>query len=140
MAELWEPTAATFAARAKAIWRPHGGGGLPLPRSGCWPRPSRPASTAPMTGRRGGAWPNAWQAAGQPYREAYARLREAEAAVRAGRRDQAVRALATGQALARGLPSAPLLRLAGELARRARLAARPRQPDPGPLWARRGLT
>ena len=44
----------------------------------------------------------AWQAAGQPYREAYARLREAEAAVRAGRREQAARALAAGQALARG--------------------------------------
>ena len=32
---------------------------------------------------------DAWQVAGQPYREAYARLREAEAAARAGRREQA---------------------------------------------------
>jgi DNA-binding CsgD family transcriptional regulator len=71
---------------------------------------------------------DAWQEAGQPYREAYARLREAEAAVRAGRRDQARRALEAGQALARGLPSAPLLGLAQELARRARLAPRPEQP------------
>jgi DNA-binding NarL/FixJ family response regulator len=71
---------------------------------------------------------DAWRAASQPYREAYARLREAEAAARAGRRDQAARALAAGQALARELPSAPLLSLAGELARRARLAP-PRGPQ-----------
>jgi DNA-binding CsgD family transcriptional regulator len=67
----------------------------------------------------------AWQVAVQPYQEAYARVREAEAAARAGRRDQALRALEAGQALARGLPSPPLLGLAGELARRARLAPRP---------------
>jgi DNA-binding CsgD family transcriptional regulator len=66
----------------------------------------------------------AWQAAGQPYREAYARLREAEAALRAGRREQAARALAACQALASQLPSAPLLTMAGELARRARLTPR----------------
>ena len=61
----------------------------------------------------------------QPYREAYARLREAEAAVRAGRREQATRALAACQSLARQLPAAPLLALAGELARRARLTCQP---------------
>ena len=69
--------------------------------------------------------------AGQPYREAYARLREAEAAVRAGRREQAARALAACQELAGELPSAPLLSMAQELARRARLtdrAARPKSP------------
>jgi DNA-binding NarL/FixJ family response regulator len=71
----------------------------------------------------------AWQVAGQPYREAYARLREAEAAARSGRREQALRALEAGQALARGLPSAPLLGLAEELAQRARLVARPGQPS-----------
>ncbi len=67
----------------------------------------------------------AWQLAGQPYREAYARLREAEAAARAGRREQAARALAACQALAGGLASAPLLTLAGELDRRARLTGPP---------------
>jgi DNA-binding CsgD family transcriptional regulator len=72
----------------------------------------------------------AWQAAGQPYREAYARLREAEAAARAGRREQAGRALAACEALARPLPAAPLLAMARELAGRARLAtAAGRSPD-----------
>ncbi len=68
---------------------------------------------------------SAWQHAGQPYREAYARLREAQAAARDGRRDQAARALAACTALAGDLPSAPLLRLAGELARRAGLLNQP---------------
>jgi ATP/maltotriose-dependent transcriptional regulator MalT len=64
---------------------------------------------------------DAWQAAGQPYREAYARLREAAAAAAAGSRDQARRALAAGRSLASQLPSAPLMGMAGELAGRARL-------------------
>lgn len=64
---------------------------------------------------------SAWQRAGQPYREAYARLREAEAAARGGRRDQATRALAACTKLATDLGSAPLLRLAEALARRAGL-------------------
>jgi DNA-binding CsgD family transcriptional regulator len=64
---------------------------------------------------------SAWHLAGQPYREAYARLREAEAAARGGRRDQAGRALAACTALARDLPSAPLLQLAEAVGRRARL-------------------
>ena len=60
--------------------------------------------------------------AGQPYREAYARLREAQAAARAGQRDQAARAVAAGEGLARKLPSGPLLSLADEVARGAGLA------------------
>ena len=68
--------------------------------------------------------------AGQPYREAYARWREAEAAVRAGRRDQATRALAACEDLARRAPSAPLLTLAEALARRARLTRRERRSPP----------
>lgn len=60
--------------------------------------------------------------AGWPYREAYARLREAAAASRDGRRAQASRALAACQDLAGQLGAAPLLAQAGELARRARLA------------------
>jgi DNA-binding CsgD family transcriptional regulator len=67
---------------------------------------------------------SAWQRAGQPYREAYARLREAEAAARGGRRDQATRALAACTALAGDLGSAPLLRRAEALARRAGLQQR----------------
>jgi DNA-binding CsgD family transcriptional regulator len=67
----------------------------------------------------------AWQAAGQPYREAYARLREAGAAAAAGRRDQASRALAAAQQIAVALPSPPLLAQAADLARRARLPGTP---------------
>jgi DNA-binding NarL/FixJ family response regulator len=52
-------------------------------------------------------------------------LREAEAAVRAGRREQAARALAACEGLARQLPSPPLLSMAGDLARRARLVGQP---------------
>jgi hypothetical protein len=55
-------------------------------------------------------------------------LREAGAAARAGRREQAVRALAACESLAGQLPSAPLLTLAGDLARRARLTGQPRSP------------
>jgi DNA-binding CsgD family transcriptional regulator len=65
----------------------------------------------------------AWRTAGQPYREAYARLREAQAAARAGRRDQALRALAACETLAGDLQAVPLLALAAELSRRARLTA-----------------
>ena len=82
----------------------------------------------------------AWQTAGQPYREGYARMREAEAAARAGRRDQAARALAAGLALAGELPSAPLLRLGGELARRARLTVPGAPGQPGSGAARFDLT
>jgi DNA-binding CsgD family transcriptional regulator len=67
---------------------------------------------------------SAWQRAGQPYREAYARLREAEAAARGGRRDQATRALAACTTLAGDLGSAPLLRRAEALAHRAGLRQR----------------
>jgi DNA-binding CsgD family transcriptional regulator len=66
----------------------------------------------------------AWQRAGQPYREAYARLREAEAAARGGRRDQAARALAACTQVAGELEAAPLLRLAEALAGRAGLRRR----------------
>ena len=49
---------------------------------------------------------------------------------RAGRREQAARALAACQNLARELPAAPLLTLAEDLARRARLTGHP-GPPPG---------
>ena len=129
IAELWEPVAATFADRAKAILA-SGRAGQPVIAAYGALVAAEHARQLGTDGRA--AWravASAWQAAGQPYREAYARLREAEAAARAARRDQALRALEAGQALARGLPSPPLLGLAGELARRARLATRP-EPDP----------
>ena len=125
--DRWGPIAAGFADRAGAIVDQHGG------------QPEMTAlgalAAAEHARERGtndrATWhavADAWQAAGQPYREAYARLREAEAAAHAGRRDQATRALAACEALARQLPAAPLLSLAHELARRARLSARPAAP------------
>jgi DNA-binding CsgD family transcriptional regulator len=79
----------------------------------------------------------AWQTAGQPYREAYARMREAEAAARAGRREQAMRALAMCEALATRLEAAPLLALAAGLSRRARLAGGAVAPASAPAAAAR---
>jgi DNA-binding CsgD family transcriptional regulator len=79
---------------------------------------------------------DAWQRLGQPYREAYARLREAGAAARVGRREQAARALAACESLAGQLPAAPMLALAGDLARRARLAGPAGPPAARPAAAR----
>jgi DNA-binding CsgD family transcriptional regulator len=73
---------------------------------------------------------DAWKTAQQPYREAYARLREAESAIRAGRRQQAARALAACEGLARPLRAAPMLKLAEQAARGARLVET-LDPDPG---------
>ena len=134
----WAAVAAGFGARAQAIAGRH---------------PGRPevaafaALAAAEQDRRDGlagrpTWrtvAQAWQAAGQPYREAYARLREAEASARAGRRDQAARALAAGTQIAAGLPSPPLLSQAADLARRTRLAAPPAAPG-APAAAQFDLT
>jgi DNA-binding CsgD family transcriptional regulator len=117
----WEAASARQAGRALAITREHGGRQPEVAAFG--------ALAAAESARQHGhdnratwrAVAEAWQALGQPYREAYARLREAGAAVRAGRREQAARALAACTSLAGQLPAPPLLSLAGELARRARL-------------------
>jgi DNA-binding CsgD family transcriptional regulator len=117
----WEPVAAGLADRARTITDEHGDEQAVVAAFG--------ALVAAEDARRGGgdsralwrAVADAWRLLGQPYREAYARLREAGAAVRAGRREQAARALAACEDLAGRLPSPPLLALAGELARRARL-------------------
>ena len=141
LTELWDPVAVTFPGRAQAIMATDGGGPAAVAAFG--------ALTAAEHARQRGADDRAtwravaegWQGAGQPYREAYARLREAEAAVRAGRREQAARALAACQELASELPSAPLLSMAQELARRARLTDRAAPPkSPAAASARFDLT
>jgi DNA-binding CsgD family transcriptional regulator len=117
----WKAAAARFAASARAITEEHGGDQPEVAAFG--------VVTAAESAREHGidhramwrAVADAWQRLDQPYREAYARLREAGAAIRAGRRDQAVRALAASESLAGHLGSASLLALAGELARQARL-------------------
>ena len=119
----WEELAAAFGGRAEAIVREHGGSRPDLAAFG--------ALVAAEDARRRGeddrrtwhAVGDAWRTARQPYREAYARLREAAAAAAAGRKDQATRALGACADIARGLPSPPLLGLAAELAVRARLPA-----------------
>jgi len=97
-----------------------------------------------------GAWSaaaRAWQAAAEPYPLAYTWLRLAEAAVAAGDRQEAGRAIRQADALARRVGATPIAEEASALARRTRLsldqpdadagAARPAPEDP---LARFGLT
>jgi DNA-binding CsgD family transcriptional regulator len=116
----WEKVAYTFAERAAAIAARHDGE----------PVVAAFGALAAAEHSRGdgsddrATWrhvADAWRAADHPYREGYARLREAETAIRAGRREQAGRALAACLGLAEPLAAAPLLRLAHELATRSRL-------------------
>ena len=78
-----------------------------------------------------GACRRAWHEAGRVYDETYARLREAEALFAADERDRAKEGLREAAASAASLGARPMLALAGELARRARVAADvPRRRDP----------
>jgi DNA-binding CsgD family transcriptional regulator len=119
--ELWEEAAAAFADGARAIADADSAGRPGVAAFGAQAAAEHARQRREDDRATWRAVAEAWRVAGQPYREAYARLREAEAAARSGRREQAARALAAGQALARELPSAPLLSLAEDLARRARL-------------------
>ena len=121
--ETWERAAVTFPERARAITDADGRGQPAVAAFGALAAAEHARqhrSDDPATWR---AVADAWRVAGQPYREAYARLREAQVAARAGQRDQAARAVAAGEGLARKLPSGPLLSLAEEVARRAGLTA-----------------
>lgn len=118
---LWSPAETSFATRAAAIASRHA---QPEVAAYCALTAAEQARGIRADDRN--TWravAEAWQAAGQPYREAYARLREAEAAARLGRRDQASRALAACESIARQLRAGPLLGFAARLARRARLVA-----------------
>jgi DNA-binding CsgD family transcriptional regulator len=117
----WVTAAARFASRVQAITEEHGGEQPEVAAFG--------AMAAAESAREHGiddramwrAVADAWQKVDQPYREAYARLREARAAIRGGRREQAVRALAACENLAGQLGSAPLLAMADEVAAQAKL-------------------
>jgi DNA-binding CsgD family transcriptional regulator/tetratricopeptide (TPR) repeat protein len=124
MPERWEQKALTFADRSAAITAPHSGGPHEIDVFGALVTAEQARERGTDTRATWRAVADAWHTVGQPYREAYARLREAQAAVRAGRRDQAARALGASEALAGPLRAAPLLALAGDLARRARLSGR----------------
>jgi len=133
----WATAAAEFPVRAQRLLDAHGE---------AQPETAAYAACALAEARRAGreddragwrAVAARWHRAGQPYRESYARLREAESTARAGRRDQAARALAACVGLAEQLPAAPLLALAHTLAARARIAV-PDGADPvgsGPTGA-----
>jgi DNA-binding CsgD family transcriptional regulator len=136
----WAQAAATFADRARVITEPHSGEHHEVAPFGVLVAAERAREHGTGSRATWRAVADAWHVASQPYREAYARLREAEAAARAGRRDQAARALAACEALARPLAAEPLLALAAELARRARLADRLAQVRPTVGDARFDLT
>jgi DNA-binding CsgD family transcriptional regulator len=138
--ELWEPTAATFCRRARAIADRDGDGRPGIAGFGALAAAEQARQQGTDDRATWRAVADAWRLAGEPYREAYARLREAEAAARAGRREQAARALAAGHALARELPSAPLLHLVEDLARRARLTLPGSPAGPATVPARFDLT
>jgi DNA-binding CsgD family transcriptional regulator len=124
----WPQLAATFAERAGLIVAEHGDGQPDLTAFGVMVEAEEARRLAGDTRATWRAVAEAWQAAGWPYREAYARLREAAAALKAGRREQAGRALTACQALARELGAVPLLTQADDLARRARLAPAETKP------------
>jgi class 3 adenylate cyclase len=115
----WEQQAATFAEKAGVIVAGQPDGQPDLAACGAMAA----AEDARRLGRDTPAiWQavaEAWRAAGWPYREAYARLHEAAAALKAGQREQATRALTACQSAARELQATPLLNQADDLARRA---------------------
>jgi class 3 adenylate cyclase/nucleoside-triphosphatase THEP1/tetratricopeptide (TPR) repeat protein len=124
----WEELAATFAEKAEVIVAEHGEGQPDLAAFGAMAAAEearRLGRDAPETWL---AVAEAWRVAGWPYREAYARLREAAAALRAGRRDQATRALTACQSAARELGATPLLTQAARLGLSAGLAETTRTP------------
>ena len=116
----WEQLAAHFAERARLIVAEQGNAQPDLAAFGVMVAAEEARRLGNDTRATWRAAAEAWQ--GWPYREAYARLREAAAALKAGRREQAIRALTACQTLAAELQAAPLLAQADDLARRARLA------------------
>ena len=114
--ETWEGAAALFPERARAITDAEGRGQPAIAAFGALAAAEHARQHRSDDQATWRAVADAWRGAGQPYREAYARLREAQVAARAGQRDEAARAVAAGEGLARKLPSGPLLSLAEEVA------------------------
>jgi len=122
--DQWEEIAGRFAGRAAAIAGQHAGAQPELTAFSSLVHAEHARGEGRASRDMWRSVAQAWQLAGQPYREAYARLREAEVCVRSGRREQAIRALAACEHLAQRLRAAPILGLAGDLSRRARIADR----------------
>jgi DNA-binding CsgD family transcriptional regulator len=140
LADHWEQSAASFGDRALAITGTSTGEHSEVAAFGVLAAAEQARGHGTDRRATWRAVADAWQRAGQPYREAYARLREAEAAVRAGRRDQAARARGACAELAGPLQAAPLLALADDLARRARLTVKPAAHRSAAAGARFDLT
>jgi hypothetical protein len=119
----WAEQAATFAEQAQVIVAEHGDGQPDLAAFGAMAAAEEERRLARDTPATWQAVAQAWRVAGWPYREAYAALHEAAAALKAGRREQATSALTACRSAARGLGAIPLLTRADDLARRAGLAA-----------------
>jgi DNA-binding CsgD family transcriptional regulator len=126
----WHSLEGTFADRAEAIAGQHG---PTQPEVAAFGAQAAAEHARKQRSDDRGTWrlvAEAWSGAGQPYREAYARLREAEAAARAGRKEQAARALTACESIAADLRAEPLRALAADLARRARIIGQPKPAAP----------
>ena len=126
----WLSLAGTFAGRAEAIAAKHGSTQPVVAAFGALAAAEHARQERADDRNTWRLVAEAWIGAGQPYREAYARLREAEAAARAGRKEQAARALAACESIAADLRAEPLRGLAADLARRARITALPKPASP----------
>ena len=111
----WEERAASFAERAEAIVTGQPDGQPDLAAFGAQVAGEEARRLGRDTPQTWQAVAEAWRVAGWPYREAYARLREAGAALNAGEREQATRALTACQRAARELQATPLLTQADNL-------------------------
>lgn len=121
--------------------------------AGSGPLLPAPAATKALCDAEHGRWSGAagaagwaavaarWETLAQPYPAAYARWRQAEAAVTNGERPSAVAPLTVARRLAAGLGAGPLLREIDALARAARLSVEPAADTPlTPPTAPFGLT
>jgi class 3 adenylate cyclase/tetratricopeptide (TPR) repeat protein len=111
----WDRLAATFPEKARLIVAEHGAGQPDLAAFGTQVNVEEARRLGRDTHAKWRAAAQAWRAAGRPYWEAYARLREAAAASRAGRREQATRALTACQHLATELGATPIVTMAARL-------------------------
>jgi class 3 adenylate cyclase/tetratricopeptide (TPR) repeat protein len=113
--DRWDELAANFTERAGLIVAEHGAGQPDLAAFGALVTNEEERRLRRDTHAMWRAAAEAWHAAGRPYWEAYARLREAAAAARAGQREPASRALTTCQHLATELGATPLVTMAARL-------------------------
>jgi class 3 adenylate cyclase len=113
--DRWDQLAATFTEEAAVIVAEHGAGRPDLVAFGTLVNAEDERRLGRDSDATWRAVAEAWHAAGRPYWEAYARLREAAAASRAGQREHAARALTACQHLATELGATPIVTMAERL-------------------------